>query len=288
MSYPFKNKKLYVDPHSFAMNAMNDENSELIKKIALQPQSIWLNGDLDLNLLKERLAEIEESKCLPVFVAYNIPNRDLGSHSAGGAKDMEAYKEWIKSLRLIIEKIQSVVILEPDALAHIKDIKSEEALERINLLTYALSELKRNSQTSVYVDASHPRWHSVEEMGNRLKLVGIEYADGFAINVSNFVSTEECIQYGEGVSSFLGGKHFVIDTSRNGLGPKTVNGQVEWCNPDGRALGIPPSTDTQHDLVDAFLWIKRPGESDGECNGGPFAGQWWLEYALGLAQRTSW
>ena len=36
----------------------------------------------------------------------------------------------------------------------------------------------------------------------------------------------------------------------------------------------------------ALLWIKQPGESDGTCNGGPNAGQWWADYALGLAQRA--
>ena len=40
-------------------------------------------------------------------------------------------------------------------------------------------------------------------------------------------------------------------------------------------------------LLDAFVWIKRPGESDGTCNGGPPAGSWWPEYALGLAQRAN-
>ena len=37
-----------------------------------------------------------------------------------------------------------------------------------------------------------------------------------------------------------------------------------------------------------FLWIKRPGESDGPCHGGPAAGTWWPEYALGLAQRAAY
>jgi endoglucanase len=52
--------------------------------------------------------------------------------------------------------------------------------------------------------------------------------------------------------------------------------------------------------VDAFLWVKRPGESDGQCTRGtagpedpvygavdPPAGQWWAEYAHGLAQRAN-
>lgn len=59
-----------------------------------------------------------------------------------------------------------------------------------------------------------------------------------------------------------------------------------WCNPQGRAIGNLPTTQTGHSLADAFVWVKVPGESDGTCNGGPAAGQWWGEYALGLAKRS--
>jgi len=76
----------------------------------------------------------------------------------------------------------------------------------------------------------------------------------------------------------------VIDTSRNGLGPTADN---QWCNPAGRALGARPTTATGDPLVDAYLWIKSPGESDGACNGAPAAGVWWADYALGLAQRSA-
>jgi endoglucanase len=78
-------------------------------------------------------------------------------------------------------------------------------------------------------------------------------------------------------------KHFVIDTSRNGNGPYGN----EWCNPPGRALGIPPTTDTGEELCDAFLWIKVPGESDGTGNGGPRAGKFWPEYADELVNNTN-
>jgi endoglucanase len=119
-------------------------------------------------------------------------------------------------------------------------------------------------------------------MAARLKRAAIDRADGFSLNVSNFISTAANTAYGEAVSARLSGKHFIIDTSRNGMGG-TADGQ--WCNPPGQALGHPPTTRTGHRLVDAYLWIKVPGESDGPCNGGPPAGQWWAEYALGLAQR---
>ncbi|RKN54957.1 endoglucanase, partial [Streptomyces klenkii] len=84
-------------------------------------------------------------------------------------------------------------------------------------------------------------------------------------------------------SELLGGAHFVIDTSRNGNGPYEGTDEP-WCNPPGRALGDAPTAGTGDPLVDAYLWIKRPGESDGECRGGPPAGQWWPEYALALAR----
>jgi endoglucanase len=80
-------------------------------------------------------------------------------------------------------------------------------------------------------------------------------------------------------------KHFVVDTSRNGLGPAPDGG---WCNPAGRALGLRPGDYTGVSRQDANLWIKHPGESDGSCNGGPAAGQWWGDYALGLAQRAAY
>ena len=40
---------------------------------------------------------------------------------------------------------------------------------------------------------------------------------------------------------------------------------------------------TADPLVDAYMWIKRPGESDGTCRGGPEAGEWFQKYALELA-----
>jgi endoglucanase len=106
--------------------------------------------------------------------------------------------------------------------------------------------------------------------------------------VSNYRTTRELLAYGEAVSQLVGGRHFVIDTSRNGRGPLPERLQRKpedsWCNPPGRGLGRAPTARTGHALADAFLWIKRPGESDGTCNGGPVAGQWWPERALELAR----
>ena len=106
-------------------------------------------------------------------------------------------------------------------------------------------------------------------------------ADGFALNVSNYHSTAASIAYGDRLSRLVGGKHYIVDTSRNGAGVARVQ---EWCNARNQALGTPPTTQTGVALADAFLWVKTPGQSDGTCNGGPAAGKWWADYALELSK----
>lgn len=100
--------------------------------------------------------------------------------------------------------------------------------------------------------------------------------------------------------------HFVIDTSRNGVGPwapPAYPDPQDWCNPPERGLGLRPTADTGNTLIDAFLWIKIPGESDGECTRGlgpggttvdpewgiidPPAGEWFPEMALDLVQNAN-
>jgi endoglucanase len=97
--------------------------------------------------------------------------------------------------------------------------------------------------------------------------------------------------------------HFVMDTSRNGQGPWTppsgaYSDPQDWCNPPGRGVGARPTADTENALVDAYLWVKVIGESDGSCTRGtagpgdpeygntvdPAAGAWWPEQARSLAQ----
>ena len=128
-------------------------------------------------------------------------------------------------------------------------------------------------------------------MVSRLTRAGIAGADGFALNVSNYVETAETITYGRDLSERLGGKHFVIDTSRNGNGIPVGSNGDDWCNPAGRALGQSPRAVTDNPAIDAYLWIKIPGESDGsagdadtDCHGGPTSGKFWPEYAIGLAK----
>ena len=67
--------------------------------------------------------------------------------------------------------------------------------------------------------------------------------------------------------------------------------------PEGAAVRVRMGLHTGEPLVDAYLWIKVPGESDGQCfrgTGGPLdpergmvdppAGQWFVEQADELVE----
>jgi endoglucanase len=102
-------------------------------------------------------------------------------------------------------------------------------------------------------------------------------ANGIFSNVSNFLPTDAEVAYDEQVLAYLGdpsGLHIVVDTSRNGNGPGST-----WCDPSGRALGALPTANTGNPLVDAYLWVKDPGQADGcAAPAGAFDPQ--LAYAL--------
>lgn len=276
-SNPLSGMQFYVDPDSSAKGRVDI--------IANQPTARWFGGwNSDIRADANNLvANAHAQGRVPTLVAYNIPQRDCGSYSAGGANSPDGYRSWIGGFAAGIGQRKAVVILEPDAVSGMDCLSPTDQAARTTLLNEAVSTLKSQTKAVVYIDAGNARWHPAATMADRLSRAGISAADGFSLNVSNFITSNENIAFGNTLSSLVGGKHYVIDTSRNGNGP-TADSQ--WCNPRGRKLGASPTAATGHALVDAYLWIKMPGESDGSCNGGPNAGVWWQDYALELAQNA--
>ncbi|MDC2953700.1 glycoside hydrolase family 6 protein [Streptomyces gilvifuscus] len=267
--------------------AGKDTEAERIRKIAEQPTGEWIGPENPEQEARGFTEAGDKAGRTALLVLYDIPHRDCGQYSQGGAADGNAYRAWIDGVAAGIEDRPAMVILEPDAVLHLVDgcTPGQFQEERYALLDYAISKLKSLKSTRVYLDAGNAGWGHPDQIFQPLQRAGIAQADGFSVNVSNFYSTKASIAYGKQLSAKVGGKHFVIDTSRNGNGPYTGGKPDEnWCNPPGRALGETPTTRTADPLVDAYLWVKRPGESDGTCRGGPAAGQWWASYALALAK----
>ncbi|MEU3343576.1 glycoside hydrolase family 6 protein [Streptomyces sp. NPDC006700] len=263
--------------------------AEQIRKIAGQPTGEWIGPENPEPEARGFTEAADRAGRTALLVLYNIPHRDCGQYSQGGAADGDAYRAWVDGVARGIGDRPATVVLEPDALLHLVDGCTPEEFqdERYDLLKGAVERLKSLKNTKVYVDAGNAGWGHPDQIFEPLRRAGVDRADGFAVNVSNFYSTRDSLAYGKQLSVRLGGRHFVVDTSRNGNGPYDGGDPDErWCNPPGRALGETPTTSTADPLADAYLWVKRPGESDGTCKGGPKAGDWWADYALKLARAS--
>lgn len=378
--------KLYVDPHSSTKDAARELHGQA-KQDALTlsryPSATWLTGDSP-EAVEDQVSDLVKrtGRKVPVLVAYNIPFRDCAQFSAGGATSVAEYQAWIDGVAAGIGRHDAVVIIEPDGLGIIPwytNINGElewcqpaeadpatAAAERFQMLNYAVDTLGALPNVVTYLDGTHSGWLGVGDAADRLDKAGIEDADGFFLNASNYQYTTNQVYYGTWISQCLaqgdyancpnqywnggpegtkiadllgpwtgvalssygewsedsddpalnvsgyaarfwaeGQTHFVVDTSRNGQGPwdwaaagyPDAGTAQDWCNPPDRGLGLKPTTRTGNDLVDAYLWIKVPGESDGQCDRGtgtgidpergianPPAGQWFPEQARELIE----
>ena len=293
---PKSTDPFWVNPDGTAARQVADyekagkkTEAEQIRKIAEQPTGEWIGPENPEQEARGFTEAAEKSDRTALLVLYDIPHRDCGQYSQGGAADGNAYRAWIDGVARGIGDRAATVVLEPDAVLHLVDgcTPGKFHEERYDLLKGAVAKLKSLKNTKVYLDAGNAGWGHPDQIFQPLQQAGIAQADGFSVNVSNFYSTQDSISYGKQLSAKVGDKHFVIDTSRNGNGPYTTGNPSErWCNPPGRSLGETPTTKTADPSVDAYLWVKRPGESDGTCKGGPKAGQWWSSYALALAKKS--
>ncbi|CAM9117062.1 unnamed protein product, partial [Pylaiella littoralis] len=304
------------------------EDAEKVRDMINQPMAVWIIQGTSAETnpqVREVMRAAGELGQIPVFAAYNIPFRDCSQYSAGGATSMREYHDWIVGVASAIGAGEAYVILEPDGLAIIPhattvdgdpdwcrpgeaDAATAEE-ERYAMTRDAVAVLKAaNPGTRVYLDGGHADWHPPREIATRLVRAGVEDADGFFLNVSNYVETERQVGHGERVAKCAfwglegndmwvctdddtfyrenvdplieeigsddddGVPHFVIDTGRNGNGVWTPEEDypdpMKWCNPPGRTLGPSPTTNTASPYADAYLYVKVPGESDGACDRG--------------------
>lgn len=155
----------------------------------------------------------------------------------------------------------------------------------------------------LYLDAGHGGWlgwkdTNMVQFVNLIRSMGIvPYLRGFSTNVANYQDlgkmcpqvdwclphnnhlSDECckdpcklttqyngcvneLNYVKLLGSYFPDKYFIIDTGRNGV-PNSRQDCANWCNPRNTGLGIMSTAQTGYSAVDAFFWLKTPGESDG-------------------------
>lgn len=278
--HPFRNATLFRSRDTAAARWQSAHAAGWLSPITRQPEATWLNGPADLATVPAAAAHARAQHALAVFVAYDIPNRGCGNFQQG-APDATAYRSYVDRLIAALGRSHAVIIMEPDAIA--ADCFNAERAAELRQATQRLTA----AGDYVYLDAGHPKWRSTGDMAVRLLQAGIQNAEGFAVNVANRQSTQDSYAWARELSDLVGGREFVIDTSRNGSGPPPGDPADAWCNPAQQSLGSPPSTLTRRPGLAALLWIKDPGESDGKCGGSQTYG-FDPAQARTLIMRTAW
>jgi cellulose 1,4-beta-cellobiosidase len=178
-------------------------------------------------------------------------------------------------------------------------------------IIFAVNQFSTLSNVVMYLDAAHGGWlgwdnnaQGFATLVNSMNIVS--KLRGFATNVANYQAlgrmcqsvgwclppgnpSDPCcadpcsltnqyngaqneMNYMQLLSSKFPNKFFVTDTSRNGV-PNIRTNCGNWCNIKG-GLGQLPTTNTGSSIVDALLWIKTPGESDGCAPAGGSCGRY--------------
>lgn len=285
--------RLYRHPDSQVLDWVrahrDDPRRPVIEaEIADRPAAVWF-ADYSPSTIAARVRAVTSGAAasgrVPVVVPYAVPDRDCGGASQGGAPDLAAYDGWIDAFAAGLGSDEVIVILEPDSIALANCLSTAQRTARFTSLARAGRVLKAaNPNARVYYDAGHSGWNAAAKQATLLRQAGAASAassDGVFSNVSNFHTTADEIAYDRQILDALGGPAglgAVIDTSRNGNGAPPDG---EWCDPAGRKLGRAPTTNTGEARIDAYLWVKLPGESDG-CKGTP--GTFTASYAYDLAR----
>lgn len=284
---------LYRHPDSQVLDWVRDNpddprSTAIETGIADRPAAVWFTDPTPATTTSRVAAVVSAGAArgqVPVLVAYAIPDRDCGGASQGGASTLDAYDAWIDAFAAGLGSDDVIVILEPDAIAQSDCLSAGARADRFASLARAGRVLKAaDPRARVYYDAGHSEWNVPGKQAALLRQAGAaspDGSDGVFSNVSNFNRTEAEAAYDRRVLDALGGPAglgAVIDTSRNGNGAPADG---EWCDPAGRGLGRPPTLTTGEPRIDAYLWVKLPGESDG-CRGR--AGAFSPGYAYELAR----
>lgn len=205
-----------------------------------------------------------------VALGYLLLSGQAAGHDHAAKRQLEtdrqAYEKWVNGFATGLGDRPAVVILEPDALAQLNScLDNAQQQARLRMLSYAVKTLQTKSD-QVYLDAGHSNWVPAGQMAARLRAADVAQAYGFALNVSNYGTTDREIGYATELDRDLGmTKRFVVDTSRNGK--RSVGGRV---HPGARSIsgalpsaggGAPASQLFSDPYAQAASWVRaHPGD----------------------------
>ncbi|KDQ50909.1 glycoside hydrolase family 6 protein [Jaapia argillacea MUCL 33604] len=276
------------------------------------------------------------------IVVYDLPDRDCAAGwsdgeftiANNGVANYEAYIDSIVAQVKQYPDVRVVAIIEPFSLANLvtnlniqKCANAEAAY--LQCVTYAIEQLNTVG-VYMYLDAGNAGWLGwPADLSPAATLFSTlyknasspEYFRGLATDVGNYdaynTSSPDPITSGnpnydellyitalaplleqQGFSAY-----FIVDQGRSGV-QDIRNAWGDWCNVKGAGFGMRPTTNTGSPLVDAIVWVKPGGESDGTSNSSsprydsscalsdadtpaPEAGTWFQEYFTTLVTKAN-
>jgi endoglucanase len=296
---PLLGANFFVDPSSEAANAAKSDPT--LDVIARQPGtarfgkfSFGNNGVPDIQTAVSRYlsrAAVESPGSVPLLATYRIVH-GLCGHASDSPADVASYESFINGFAAGIGSYRAVLFLEMDSLITMPCLSRHGQAVREAELRYAINALTANCpHLVVYLDAGAADALHARDAARFLRASGVAKIQGFFLNATHFDWTSNEIRYGHQISRLIGGKHFVINTGENGLGPQRPadivhQGLEVLCNPRA-GLGPLPTANTGYRGVDMFAWTSNPGESGGRCGAGaPGTGVYWPAYAKSLVQNA--
>jgi endoglucanase len=236
-------------------------------------------------------AAVESPGTVPLLATYRIVDGHCG-HWADPPADQASYHNFITGFAQGIGSYRAVLFLEMDSLItmpcltrHGQAVREQELHDAINVLTANCPHLV------IYLDAGAADALHARAAARFLRRSGVAQIQGFFLNATHFDWTRHEIRYGEQISRMTGGKHFVVNTGENGIGPQRPRDIVHQglevlCNPRA-GLGPLPTTSTGFRNADMLAWTSNPGESGGSCGAGaPPTGVYWPAYARALVRNA--
>jgi endoglucanase len=287
--------------------AGKDGDADQIWKLAREPRFRWFGRFTSPRMPKKVRGFLDRVQCdqpgaVPMMVVMRHQGRACRpDYLAGGRAEDRRTMRWYDQFAKAVGDARVVIAFEPDSLGTVDCLAPSRRDDRLRMLRHGVDVLSQLPNATIYLEAGASDWEPASRTAKQLRALGVSKVRGFMLNVTHHDWTRANIQHGLEVSRLVGGKHFIVNTSYNGRGPihfrrwidrsrhiwRTIN---VWCHPGLRGLGPPPTTATSNPLVDAYMYINRPGYSAGACNGGPLPiGTWWPERGLMYAQyATDW
>ncbi|KAF8598772.1 cellulase CEL6B [Ceratobasidium sp. AG-I] len=268
-----------------------------VAKLTTVPVGIWIADRASVPNIGTYLQDannIQSStgkKQIVNLVIYDLPDRDCAAGASAGeyssANGGEAkYKDFIADVKNQIQRYPNVLVaavLEPDSVGNMVGNQgipfcATAAPVHKRSLAYAISVLGVLPNVSLYLDGAHATWLGGQNnLGPTANLLGGIYASakqlnpnavvrGISTDVSNYNGLDVETTYYNNLQPYLASAgypaHFIVDQGRSG-NQKVSRAGADWCNFKYAGLGQRPTSNTGSSLIDAILWIKPPGESDG-------------------------